>query len=138
VDEGLQVEVDGIVQYEGASDGFTRDAGLGKILFTESIFADATHPVKVFVGKYGSTGFQGFTVGNSEIFEVMSETGYVDLTNFVLQYSDAVRVEVDGVTVYEGVSNDWTRDVGLNRILFNETISASASSPVKIFVGKYN
>lgn len=134
--DGLQVEIDGIVQYEG--DSFTRTSGTGTITFSETVYADVDHPVKVFVGKYSGTGFAGFTNSNSELFEVTTDTNYVDLTNFTLQYSDLLRVEIDGIVKYEGASHDWTRDVANNRVLLNETASASASSPVKIFVGKYN
>jgi hypothetical protein len=135
-DNRLEVQVDGITQYDG--DGFTRNSSLSKIIFPETIEASVDNPVHVFVGKYEGTGFTGFHAGNSELFEVTSNTAYVDVTNFTLTDYSLLKVEVDGLGQYEGALLSWTRDVPNNRIILTETIVASPSSPVKIFVGKYN
>jgi hypothetical protein len=135
-DHRLEVQVDGITQYDG--DGFTRNSSLSKIIFPETIEASTDNPVHVFVGKYEGTGFTGFHGGNSELFEVTSNTVDVDITNFVITDYSLLRVEVDGIGQSEGASLAWTRDVANNRVSFTETIVANPSSPVKIFVGKYN
>jgi hypothetical protein len=81
-------------------------------------------------------GFAGFDSSNSEIFEQTSNFSSVTVTNFTITVSSNLRVEKDGVTVYEG--KGWTRNTGTNSIDFDSTISASSDSKVIIFVGTYN
>lgn len=134
--DGLQVEVDGLVQYEGLTDGYIRDSGLSKIAFMETIPASVDNPVTVFVGKYAGTGFTGFTNTNSELFSVATDFVDVTVTNFSVDNFAALCVEVEGVKQYEG--DGFNRDTVNNKIVFTETLVASAENPVTVFVGKYN
>jgi hypothetical protein len=132
--DGLQVEVDGIVQYEGA--GYTRNAGLGTITFDDEITASVASPVHVFVGKYSTIGFAGFSSINSELFEVATSSNWVEVTNFTIGGNDQLRVEVDGIVRYEGV--DWTRMTPGSIIYFNEDLNGTPEAPVRVFVGRYS
>ena len=136
--DGLVVEIDGITQYEGALAAWTRTSSLSKIIFSETVPASLTCPVKIFVGKYATTGFAGFNGTNSQTFTVTSNTDNVTLTNFTIKHGDSLRLEVDGCARYEGVSDDWVRDVANNRVIFNETIIATPTVPSVIFIGRYN
>lgn len=135
---GLRVEVDGIAQYEGASYAFQRNSSLGKIVFTETTAANGDSPVAVFVGKHEGPGFSGFTTENSQLFVLTANTDSVTVTNFTLLDSSKLQVEVDGMAQYEGATQGWERDIVNNQIDFVETIQASASAPVIVFVGKYS
>lgn len=81
-------------------------------------------------------GFSGFDSSNSELIEKTSDFSSAVVSNFTITVSTNLRVEKDGVVVYEG--NGWTRNTGTNAIDFDSTIEASSGSKVLIFVGKYN
>ena len=85
----------------------------------------------------GGGGFQGFTSGdNAQIFNLTSTTSSVTLTDFVIAAGSKLRVEKDGLTMYEGMG--WTRNVGSNSIDFDNSIEADTNSPVVVFVGIYS
>jgi hypothetical protein len=81
-------------------------------------------------------GFTGFDSSNSQIFELTSNFSSVLITNFTITASSKLRIEKDGVSIYEG--HGVTRNTGTNSIDFDGTISASAQSPVLVFVGAYS
>lgn len=113
---GLGVNGDYYFQYDGSS--------------SDSIF-------KKVSGAWVKVGdsFSGFDSSNSELFEQTSDFSSVTVTNFTITVSTKMRVEKDGVTIYEG--KGWTRNTGTNSIDFDSTISASSDSKVLIFAGAY-
>ena len=79
--------------------------------------------------------FSGFDSSNSELIEKTSDFSSVTIANFTIESTTKMKVEKDGVTVYEG--KGWTRNTGTNSIDFDSTISASSDSKVLIFAGAY-
>ena len=82
------------------------------------------------------TVFLGFDNSNSQLFNLTTNTSLVIVTNFTITSGSKLRVERDGVTIYEGYG--WTRNTGTNSIDFTNQILADSTSPVRVFVGRYS
>lgn len=85
-----------------------------------------------------TVGFMGWDGSNSELFILTESADYVQTSIFPLTAGDKLCIEVDGVAQYEGSSLGYQRNTVDNRIQFTETLVASASAPVTVFVGKYS
>jgi hypothetical protein len=82
------------------------------------------------------TVFLGWDGTNSQTFNLVVNTNSTIVTNFTITSGSKLRVERDGVTIYEGYG--WTRNTGTNSIDFSNQILADSTSPVLVFVGRYS
>lgn len=81
-------------------------------------------------------GFPGFDSSNSQLFELSSNTDSVVVTNFTIAAGSKLRIEKDGLSMYE--SYGVTRNTVTNAIDFDETVLADSTSKVLVFVGLYS
>lgn len=69
----------------------------------------------------------------SEAFDIgVGGASFVQLTA-IIDADQTIEVSINGVDKREGATNDWTRDVGNQKILFNYTIPQNAYIKVKVY-----
>jgi len=96
---------------------------------TESIYKKASGAWAILAG-----GFTGWITGNSQGFVKTANFTEITPTNFSIDGTSRLQVEVDGMIKY--LTRDYTIDTG--KVVFNSTIEASASVETYVFIGKYN
>ena len=83
-----------------------------------------------------SGGFSGWDNTNSELFTLNANASSIVLNNFTILLTTNLRVEKDGITMYEG--HGFTRNISTNSIDFDSAILAEVGAEGIVFVGKYN
>ena len=119
----IDVWVDGRAKREGASHDFTRDSGTDKIVFNSGLNADSIVKVRVVTGGSIPFGTQSFDATN----------GQTDFTLGTINATQTLDVWVSGRQMREGGSNDFTRDTGTMKIIFNNALSGGEWVQVRTY-----